>query len=234
MSERPTPPRDIAAAPKAYAFERSLGIPPAEACRRAGGKVENGQATKWEQNRRVQAWIAHYRSLGCTEEMLAAKRQRIEERLELAAYGNIFDFAEIRQTSPIGWDERVNAWAAYYRSLGYQDNIEMIAAKRAMLEQRLELSPQIDWSKVAGSSYGATISGFKFDKDTGALVDFERDSALQAIAQLRDMHGFKAPSKLEATGKNGAPLIPDITDEQRAKALQAFLIKAKQAQENAG
>lgn len=196
-------PREIAAAPKSYAFERSLGIPPAEACRRAGGKVENGQATKWEQNKRVQAWIKYYRSLGCTDEMLAAKRERIEQRLEMAAYGNIFDFAEIRQSSAIGWDERVQAWVAYYRSLGYQDDVEMIAAKRAMLEQRLELMPQIDWSKVDASPYSAIISSFKFDKDTGALVDFERDSADRAIAQLRDMHGFSAPKKTALTNPAG-------------------------------
>lgn len=198
------PPREIAVKPKAYAFERSLGIPPAEACRRAGGRVENGQATKWEQSARVQSWISWYRSLGHTEEMLAAKRQRIEQRLECAAYGNIFDFAEVRQLSPISWDERVNAWAAYYRALGYQDDIQAIAARRALLEQRLELSPQIDWSKVAGSPYSSTISGFKFDKDTGALVDFERDNALAALAQLRDMHGFKAPSRM--SDPNGDPL----------------------------
>ena len=221
LSEPPTPPREIGPQPKAYAFERSLGIPPAEACRRAGGRVETGQATKWEQSRRVQAWIGYYRSLGCTEEMLAAKRQRIEERLELAAYGNIFDFAEIRQASPIGWDERVNAWAAYYRALGYQDNIETIAAKRALLEQRLELSPQIDWSKVAGSSYGSTISGFKFDKDTGALVDFERDSALAALAQLRDMHGFKAPTNANVTVNKS-----DATDWTTAE-LVAFVTEAR-------
>jgi hypothetical protein len=94
MSER-QPPRELAAKPKAYAFERSLGIPPAEACRRAGGKVENGAASKWERSSRVQAWIAYYRSLGHTDEMLAAKRARIEQRLEMAAYGNIFDFASM-------------------------------------------------------------------------------------------------------------------------------------------
>jgi hypothetical protein len=73
-------PREIAPKPKAYAFERSLGLSPMAACRRAGGSVEKGQQTKWEQNKRVQAWIAYYRSLGQTEEMLAAKRQRLDER----------------------------------------------------------------------------------------------------------------------------------------------------------
>jgi hypothetical protein len=209
MSEPATTPREIKPQPKAYAFERSIGIPPAEACRRAGGKVENGQATKWEQNKRVQAWIGYYRSLGHTEEMLAAKRARIEQRLEMAAHGNIFDFAEIRQPSEISWDERLQAWIAYYRALNYQDNIEAIATKRAMLEQQMEMSPQIDWNKVATSPYGVIISGFKFDKDTGRLVDFERDSALQALAQLRDMHGFKAVQKTaltDPTGNNPASL----------------------------
>jgi DNA-binding Lrp family transcriptional regulator len=91
----------------------------------------------------------------------------------------------------------------------------------------------IDWDKVAASPYGAIISGFKFDKDSGVLVDFERDSALQAIAQLRDMHGFKAVTKTEHAGKDGGPIeVAAYSDAERAKALQAFLIKAKQ--QNAG
>jgi hypothetical protein len=66
------PPRQIAGRLKIYAFERSLGIVPAEASRRAGGKVESGNAIKWEQNERVQAWIAYFHSLGFTAEALAA------------------------------------------------------------------------------------------------------------------------------------------------------------------
>jgi hypothetical protein len=163
MSESPAP-REIAPMPKAYAFERSLGMPPAEACRRAGGKVENGLASKWEQNRRVQAWIAYYRSLGQTEEMLAAKRARIEQRLELAAYGDIFDFSDI----------------------------DPITGK-----------PVINWDAVAASPYSAIISSYRFDKDSGLLVDFERDSSLQALSQLRDMHGFKAVTKTALTDPSG-------------------------------
>jgi hypothetical protein len=214
------PPKDIAPKMRAYAFERSLGIPPCEACRRAGGNDRHGHATKWERSRGVQAWIKWYRSGDCTEDMLFAKRQRLEQRLELAAYGNILDFAEIKPTSPIEWDERVNAWTAYYRALGYQDDVETIAAKRAMLEQALEQSPQIDWSKVAESPYGAIIESFKFDKDTGRLTDFGRDSALAAIAQLRDMHGFKAPTKTaltDPTGNNPASLYL-ISDKPMSEA----------------
>lgn len=190
MSDAPKEPRAIAPKPKAYAFERSLGIPPAEACRRAGGKVENGQATKWEQNRRVQAWIGYYRSLDCTEEMLAAKRQRIEDRLNLAFYGDPFEFADVVERAV-----RVR--------VGKTDDGQDI------IEDRFFKSPVIDWDKVAASPARAIIESFKFDKDTGHLVDFTRDSALQAGNQLRDMHGFKAVNKTaltDPTGNNPASL----------------------------
>jgi hypothetical protein len=55
-----------------YAYERSLGIPPEEACRRAGGRVEKGDATKWEQSKRVQAWIGYLNSIGFTADAAAA------------------------------------------------------------------------------------------------------------------------------------------------------------------
>jgi hypothetical protein len=186
-------PREIASQPKAYAFERSLGIPPAEACRRAGGKVENGQATKWEQNRRVQAWIAYYRSLGHTDEIIAAKRARIEDRLNLAAYVDIFEFATVDEVTK---------------------------------------KPVIDWVKVAASPYRAIIAGFKFDKDSGVLVDFDRDPALQAAAQLRDMHGFKSANKSEISGPGGGPIeMESITDADRVRALMALLARTEQPTE---
>jgi hypothetical protein len=195
-------PREIQPQPKAYAFERSLGIPPAEACRRAGGKVENGQATKWENNKRVQAWIAYYRACGLDEAMIAAKRARIEERLERTAFVNIFDFATIEEMPIV---------------IGVDDEGEPIT--------KLVKQPVIDWEKVAASPYGSVISGFKFHKDTGRLTDFDREDALQAVSQLRDMHGFKAPAKTELTGKNGSPIAYDLsklTNDQLA-ALEGIL-----------
>lgn len=60
----------------------------------------------------------------------------------------------------------------------------------------------------------------------GKRIPLDWPNRLGALAQLRDMHGFKASTKLEATGKDGAPLIPnEITDEQRAKALAVFIAK---------
>ena len=157
-------PREISQRMKAYAFQRSLGRAPAEACRHAGGKVENGHATRWERSKGVKLWIEYFRSLGQTEQMISAKRALIEERLNMAAHVNIFDFADV----------------------------DDVTGKLV-----------IDWKKVANSPYGAIIAGFKFDKDTGRLVDFERDNALQALAQLRDMHGFKAVTKTALTDPSG-------------------------------
>jgi hypothetical protein len=78
------PPRDIAGRSKVYAYERSLGISPDEACRRAGGKVAAGDAVKWEHNKRVQAWIAYFRSLGFTAEALAAAEAQEDGFFDLA------------------------------------------------------------------------------------------------------------------------------------------------------
>jgi hypothetical protein len=178
------PPKKISPQKKAYAFERSLGMPPADACRRAGGKVENGLATKWENDAAVRQQVAYFRSLGHDDEMIAAKRARIEERLALAAFGNIFDFATMVDRVILTPGE------------GEDDPPE----------ENIVKTPVIDWDKVAASEYGAIICGFKFDKDTGVLVDFERDNALQAANQLRDMHGFKAPTKVGVGGFDGGAL----------------------------
>jgi hypothetical protein len=84
MSSLPIP-REIKPKQKAYAFERSFGVMPAEACRRAGGNVRNGQATKWEQSSRVQAWIKYYREFGHLDEILQAQ---IHKRLQAPQQSN--------------------------------------------------------------------------------------------------------------------------------------------------
>jgi hypothetical protein len=187
MSDLPTPPRDIAANRKAYAFERSLGIPPAEACRRAGGKVENGQATKWEQNKRVQAWIAHYRALGCTEEMLAAKRQRIEDELQIVGFSSMDDF------------------------------VTMVPSGATML-------PVLDLTRINAlpdHERRATMAAVKTVKYTENGPTFELHGKLDALSQLRDMHGFKAPTnanvtvnKTDATDWTTAELVAFVTESR--------------------
>ncbi len=83
----------------------------------------------------------------------------------------------------------------------------------------------IDWKAVQESEASIAISSFRFDGKTGNLTDFSRDDALNAVSQLRDMYGLKSPSKVEATGKDGVPLIPEYSDEDRARALAVFLAK---------
>ena len=81
------------ASEEAYAFERALGYGTREACRRAGGKPENGTVTKWESKPHVQARIRHLRALD--EEMLRENRARIKERLNLIAFGDVLQFATL-------------------------------------------------------------------------------------------------------------------------------------------
>jgi hypothetical protein len=58
----------------------------------------------------------------------------------------------------------------------------------------------VDWSALQASEASIAIASFKFDKDTGLLVDFARDDALSALNQLRDMYGLKGTAKHEITG----------------------------------
>jgi hypothetical protein len=103
-------PKAIDARRKAYAFERSLGLPQAEACRRAGGNVDNGHATKWERSKDVQAWIVYFKSLGPQdEEILAAKRERYEQALTSIAVGDGKEFPG--EPAPLDWPHRLNALA---------------------------------------------------------------------------------------------------------------------------
>lgn len=166
-------PREIKPMPKAYAFERSLGIPPAESCRRAGGKVENGQASKWEVSPRVQAWIKYYRSLGHTEEMLAAKRERIESELQAVALSNMDDFVTLVPT-------------------GTTEGAAMV--------------PVLDLTRINAMSEmerRATMAAVKTVKYTENGPTFELHGKLDALNQLRDMHGLKAPTKIAPTDPSG-------------------------------
>jgi len=176
MADDSKVPREIPAKMKAYAFERSLGMTPAKACRRAGGKVEDGRATVWERSPRVQRWIAYYRSLGHTEEMLAAKRQRIEDELQLVGTANMDDF------------------------------ITLVSAGAVVL-------PALDLTRLQAMSVAerrAAMAAVKTIRYTENGPTFELHGKLEALAQLRDMHGFKGASKMELTGANGGPLVPII------------------------
>lgn len=69
----------------------------------------------------------------------------------------------------------------------------------------------IDWKALQASEHSSAIAGFKFDRETGVMVEFSRDDKLQTLAQLRDMYGLKAPRRTELTGKDGAPIESALT-----------------------
>lgn len=110
-------------------------------------------------------------------------------------------------------------------------NDEMMREKFRRIEARLTTSaegnifdyatidkatgdPIIDWKRVMESDFAVAVNEFVFDKDTGRLVRFKRDDALAAIAQLRDMYGFKAPAKTEHTGAEGGPMVIAWQDDE--------------------
>jgi hypothetical protein len=57
---------------------------------------------------------------------------------------------------------------------------------------------------------------------------------LNALNQLRDMHGFKAASKSELSGPNGSPIeVHDITAADRARALMELVNAARKSETQA-
>lgn len=85
----------------------------------------------------------------------------------------------------------------------------------------------IDWEALKASDHSVAVTGFKFDRETGMMVEFSRDDPQQAIAQLRDMYGLRAARRKEITGKDGGPIktqdLSAYTDEELAQleAIQA-------------
>lgn len=84
----------------------------------------------------------------------------------------------------------------------------------------------IDWENLKQSDQSIAIRDFKFDRETGVMVEFTRDDPLQAASQLRDMYGLKAPRKKELSGPNGGPIqtedVTGYTDDelQQLEAIQ--------------
>lgn len=69
----------------------------------------------------------------------------------------------------------------------------------------------IDWPALKASEHSVAVSGFKFDRETGMMVEFATSDALQAISQLRDMYGLRAARRTELTGKDGAAIDAALT-----------------------
>jgi hypothetical protein len=75
---------------------------------------------------------------------------------------------------------------------------------------------------VAQSDLAVIISDFAFDPKSGRLTKFERDSALNALNQLRELHGFKAAPAHENNPSAQTEMFKGI-DIAALRALQAAL-----------
>lgn len=183
------PSRPLKGKAEPYAFARACGYGIWESTRRASADPETGQGSKWEARVDVQARIRWWRTFGQSDEMLAEKKARLEDRLNMSAYGDLFQFAEL--VDELEWDTETRTMKASGRK-----------------------TVMIDWAKVMASPLRATVSSFSFHKDTGKLTEFKRDDALQAANQLRDMHGFKSVNKTALTDPTGekaaAPFIVEV------------------------
>lgn len=138
-----------------------------------------------------------------------------------------------------------------------KDDVEVIAATRLVVRDRLLASVEldvladfailgsveidgkkiprivgIDWKALKRSDRSAAVTGFKFDRETGVMVEFTRDDPMQALSQLRDMYGFRTPRRTELTGKGGGPIqtidVTKLTNDQLVQ-LESILAAAAPA-----
>jgi hypothetical protein len=167
-----------------YARLRAILTPKLQAAREAGFETMTlGNIAKLDRRADIRARIAALSKMD--EEVLRMKRERIEARLNLAAYGNILQFATIDQETG-------------------------------------EIT-SIDWRKVAESDLAVVVESLSFDPKTGKMSKFERDNALNALGQLRDMLGFRSVNKVAVTdssGANAVPLVPAYSDADRLRAFE--------------
>jgi len=84
-----------------YAQQRAFGYRQREAARRAGLNDYTGIFAKYEKKPRVQRRITFLRGMDQTNEFFQEKRRQIEQRLEVAAFGSLFEHIKIIDGRPV-------------------------------------------------------------------------------------------------------------------------------------
>jgi hypothetical protein len=181
--------------------------------------------------------------------MTAGSKRLRNHREEAYAQERSLGYRPFECARRLGMNPRTGITSRYEKKSTIQSRIaylrrsditeELLAARRAHIEERLSAAaygnifefaaldahgnPRIDWHKVMNSELAVTINEFSFDADTGVLTKFKRDDALNAVAQLRDMHGFKAPIKNAVTDAKGADisLAQLIAESMKARKVEA-------------
>jgi len=145
----------------------------------------------------------------------------------------------------------VQARTSWWRT--YRQTDEILAEKRALIERELQIigtasmddyvslvpsgahvMPILDLTRISEMpplQRRAAMAAIKTVKYTESGPTIELHGKQEALAQLRDMHGFKAPAKTEHTGANGGPIEVDntFTVADRARALVELMKNAKPA-----
>jgi len=84
-----------------YAQQRAFGYRQREAARRAGLNDYTGIFAKYERKPRVQRRITFLRGIDYTNEFFVEKRRQIEERLEVVAFGSLFEHIKVVDGRPV-------------------------------------------------------------------------------------------------------------------------------------
>ena len=187
-----------------YSFARACGYGIWEATRRAGSNPETGQGSKWEARADVQARINWWRTFKQTDEILAEKRALIERELQLVGMANMDDFIALVPST----------------DLSKIDDLPQDLRSAAL--EKVHYLPVLDLSRINAMPLAerrAAMAAVKSVKYTDNGPAFELHGKLEALAQLRDMNGLKAPTNVNLN-KN------DATDWTTAE-LVAFIAEAR-------
>ena len=114
-----------------------------------------------------------------------------------------------------------------FRRLEHRRALEHVATadRVALYEQKGRGRPKLKPLSQLTPEQRALIDGLEIPPKGPIKVLMPK--RLDARAMLAKLDGFDKPNKIEATGANGSPLVPDYTDEQRAAALAVLLAKVK-------
>lgn len=117
-----------------------------------------------------------------------------------------------------GYDATASSFASNARKRACRSDIKARVAEIQGAEAALS---GVDAAWIMAKA--AVIGGVKLDPE-----DIKPNDVIAALNLLAKMTpGALAPTKGELTGKDGAPLIPEYTDEERARALEVWLARQK-------
>lgn len=109
-----------------------------------------------------------------------------------------------------GYDHKASSFAPNARKRAQREDIK---GRVAELQSQAAACSIVDVAWIKGKA--AHIAGVPFDADK--IKPSDAVAALNLLAKMTP--DALVPSKGEFTGKDGAPLVPDYTDEDRIKAL---------------